>query len=81
MSNTKTTLESAKHNALRYMIIFEWKYALEIEYVSVWNDLQYTLKGQSQAVMFYNVDAALDDELDFLISLAMTCKHMAEDAE
>lgn len=80
-STTAAALESAAHNALRNMITNDWKNATSLEYPWVWNDLQYTLRGNSQAIKFYDLGDELAEELESLISVALERKFMAEDAE
>lgn len=79
-ANTETAaLESPRHNALRATILGDWENANAngMDWEWLWNDLQYTITGMSQAALFYDVDAALHDELDFLISVALIRKHIS----
>lgn len=71
-------LESPRHNALRATILGDWENANSMDRKWLWNDLQHTLNGMSQVALFYHVDAELNEELDFLISLALIRKHISD---
>lgn len=75
---TTAAIEKAKHNALRHTLVYDWENASNFECDWIWSNLLFTMRGQSQAVLFYDIDPELEGELDFLIGMALTRKHMSK---